>query len=110
MTERDPSYYAELKAYQELAWWSTHYLAIIAHEHYGYGLEEIKPLEDAERAIWDLTFELGKKLVAEHSDNRRDWLDIFYGDIQYWQQCGPTYWEKHAKLDEAFDRVRRELL
>lgn len=26
------------------------------------------------------------------------------------QQCGPTYWEKHAELDKAFDKLRRELL
>ena len=61
-------------------------------------------------------YQLINKIIADYGslaaapDDRQDWLDIFYGDIQYWQQCGPVYWEKHAKLDETFDRVRRELL
>lgn len=109
---KNPTYYAELKAYQELAWWATHYLAIIAHEHYGYSLEEIKPLEDAASSIWGFTWELSKKMVeeADSPEHKREALDVFYGSIQYWRQCGPTYWEKHAELDKAFDRLRRELL
>lgn len=112
MTERRSVDYAELMAWQELAWTATHYLAMVAGERYGYSLDKIKPLEDAAQAIWNFTWNLGKKMVeeADSPEAKRDALDIFYGSADYWRDCGPTYWEKHAELDKAFDRLRRELL
>lgn len=105
MTERKPTDYAELKAWQELAWWATHYLSMIAVEHYGYSVEEIKPLENAERNIWNFTWELGKQ-YAGNQEGR----DIFYGDIQYWRDNGPAFWQKYDELQKAFNRLARELL
>ena len=104
--------YAELEAWQEIAWWATHYLSMVAVAHYGYDVDEIKTLSDAERAIWDFTWQLGKQKLAEADspDRKREALDVFYGSIQYWRDCGPAYWEKHAELDKAFDMLRRELL
>lgn len=112
MTERKAVDYAELMAWQELAWTATHYLALVAGEHYGYSLDEIKPLEDAAALICGFTWDLGKKMALEADcpDTKRDALDIFYGSIDFWHECGTAYWEKHAELDKAFDRLRRELL
>lgn len=105
MTERKPTDYAELKAWQELAWWATHYLSMIAVEHYGYFVEEIKPLENAERNIWNFTWELGKQYAGSQEGR-----DIFYGDIQYWRDNGPAFWQKYDELQKAFNRLARELL